>query len=160
MKKFIVFIITAIIATSFTAKAQFTGGTATQAKSEGTIAVWDFFNKSFATDNDGYWYVNITQLPRESPEGALISTILTLSLGSTKDECKETLNAYKSLLNDMEKYEWREITDSKTNITYKIVKQGKGMLSFVGTITEKDKVVTHNNGVLTINDIDRMLEKL
>ena len=158
MKKFIVIFVMLLF--GIAANAQFTGGTETKESPAKIIDTWSGFSKSFGLENDGYFYVHILNTPKQSPEGTIVSSILTLSLGATKDECRNTLNAYKGLINDMEKGEWREITDTKTGITYNVIKQTKNSLTLSGSPTQKDKVVNHNGGNITISDIDNMLNKL
>lgn len=158
MKKFIAIIV--MLLSAIVANAQFTGGTETKETPGEVIDMWAAFTKVFGHENDGYSYINILETPRTSPEGTIISTTLTLSLGSTKDECVQTLNAYKNLINSMEKGEWREITDSKTGITYNVIKQTKNMIVLNGSPTRKDNVLINNGGNLTISDIDNMLKKL
>ncbi len=147
-----------------TANAQFTGGDTTKNSGKAELVLsWDMFNKSLSITDDGYFFTYILQAPRKTPEGKTISTFLTLSLGKTKDECVSTLNAYKSLYNDMEKNEFREITDVASGITYTITKNADGILNgitFNGGLTENGSVIVEHSGILLTKDIDKMLKKL
>ena len=161
MKKIIVFILVLFIGNVFSAKAQFSGGTETKASAGDVISIWGGFNKSFGFNpNDGYYYVNIGISPNRLSDGTVFSQILTLSLGNTKNEVVKTLNAYKSMINSMEKKEWREITDIKTNITYKVIKENKNTISLIGNTTIKDNVTNENIGQFSISDIEHILDKL
>lgn len=158
MKKFVVILV--MLLSGIAANAQFTGGTETKEAPAKTIDTWGGFTKTLGLGNDGYVYSHISETPKQTPEGSIVCSILSLSLGTTKEECVQTLNAYKNLINVMEKGEWREITDSKSGNTYKVYKQSKNWITLVGTPIDKDKVLNHNSGSLTISDLDNMLKKL
>ena len=167
MKKIIIvlsILFIGLILSTNVANAQFTGGDVSTSSGNAELVMsWDMFNKSLSITDDGYIFAYIFQAPRKTPEGKTISTILTLSLGKTKDECVSTLNAYKNLYNDMEKNEFREITDVTSGITYTITKNVDGILNgitFNGGLTENGLVIVEHSGILLLKDVDKMLKKL
>lgn len=165
MKKFIVFIIAAIIlavSTSFTAKAQFVGGDTTKERGE-VIETWsDIYGiKAFGMSNENYVFSSILTRPGKMADGSIHSDIITLSLGKSKEECVKTLYAYKDLIGSISKYETREITDVLSGITYVVSYGGsKNRIIFTGGDKIEGDTHIHYSGFLSVSDIERMLKKI
>ena len=161
MKKFIIIIVSLIL--SISASAQFVGGDNITSEGAELITSWNGFDKSLSYDKSEqmFVYIHITETPRKNIVGIIESTILSLSLGKTKEEAIKTLNAYKSLIEKLGKTEETEITDVFTNVTYKVFKDTNGIMKntifFLGDSVIDNEVKMSQYGNLSLKDIEKMI---